>query len=110
MSDTSASTYTEDEDTPGASLDTPITRANVLMMQVDELDAMIANIRDRRLRRVEQLKIIAQVSTQRATIDARAKFDKAIARARLLLAKCEVVEQACVEAINKCRGVALDLE
>jgi len=110
MGETYTYTYTEDEETPGASQDTPILRANVLTMQVDELDAMIANIRERRLRRVEQLKIIAQTNTERATIDARAKFDKAIARARLLLAKAEVAEQAAVEAINKCRGVALDLE
>jgi predicted DNA-binding protein (UPF0251 family) len=106
----SGQAYVEDEDTPGASRDTPITRASVIGMQVDELDAMIANIRDRRLRRVAQLNQLSRANTERATIDARAKFERMLARARALMVKLEVSEQACVEAINKCRGAALDLE
>ena len=102
--------YTEDDDTPGASLDTPITRADLLMMQVDEIDAMLANIRDRRLRRVAQLSVINLANKERATIDDLTKFEKGITRARQMLAKAEVAEQACVEAINKCRSLALNLD
>lgn len=110
MSGATRPTYTEDNDTPGASNDTPISRATVLQMQIDELDAHLQSIRERRLLRAQQLATVVAISTARATIDQTEKLDKAVKRAKLAIAKAELAEQMASEAINKARAIALTLD
>ena len=48
--------------------DTPTERATINQLSVDELDAMLTGIRERRLHRVQQLEAIAKVKSDEAQL------------------------------------------
>ena len=50
--------------------DTPTHRASINQMSVDDLDAMLHELRERRLHRVQQLEALAKVKSDEAQLTA----------------------------------------
>jgi len=89
--------------------DTPMHRVTINMMEIDELDNMLAQLRARRLARVEQAAQLAQARRFAEDELEMAKFDRLMKRITAKLAKCEEDEAKLVDELNKLRIMAVAL-
>lgn len=83
--------------------DTPTERATINQLSVDQLDAMLAVIRERRLMRVQQLEAMAKVKSDDARLTAWLAFERAYKAAKKSLDKCAEQEAKTEALIHKCR-------
>ena len=83
--------------------DTPTERATINQLSVDQLDAMLAVIRERRLLRVQQLEAMAKVKSDDARLTAWLAFERAYKTAKKSLDKCAEHEAKVEALIHKCR-------
>lgn len=83
--------------------DTPTERATINQLSVDELDAMLAIIRERRLLRVQQLEAIAKVKSDDARLVSWMAFERAYKVAKRALDKCAEQEAKVEALVHKCR-------
>lgn len=83
--------------------DTPTERATINQLSVDQLDAMLAVIRERRLMRVKQLEEIAKVKSDDARLVSWMAFERAYKVAKRALDKCTEQEAKTEALIHKCR-------
>lgn len=90
-------------------LDTPISRATINQLSVEQLDALLDGIRERRLKRVKQLEEAAKVKADEAQLAVYLKFEKQHAKAMKLLGKLAEDEAKCEEAVNKVRALILEM-
>lgn len=88
--------------------DTPIHRATILQMEVDELDAMLASIRTRRMEHVKKLEALAQIKADDAILSVFIKLEKAIVRARRAFDKAKAADMAAEKALHAARLLALE--
>jgi len=88
--------------------DTPIDRAAINQMKTDELDDMLARLRDNRLERVRQLEAIAQVKADEAQLVVYMKFERAYKRAHNALVKLAEQEEKVEALIHKARVLAIE--
>jgi len=89
-------------------LDTPMHRATVLQMQVDQLDQVLATLRERRMVNVRKLEALAKVKADDSILVVFIKLEKAIERAGRALAKAQVAEAAAEVALHKARLLAIE--
>jgi hypothetical protein len=87
--------------------DTPTSRATINQLHVDELDAMLTVIRERRLARVQRLEAIAQVKADEVQLMTYLKFERAYKIARRTMARLEQEEAKAEKALHKCRLLAM---
>lgn len=86
--------------------DGPMGRVTIDMMELNDLDQLLASLRARRLARVDSLRTLAQ-ARQHATEEAElAKFEKLVSRVRKTLDKMEADEERVTMELNKLRIMA----
>lgn len=95
---------------PAAHHDTPITRATINRLAVEELDTLLDGIRERRLTRVKKLEAIAKVKSDEAQLTLYIKYEKAVANARRVLATMKENEDKAEVAVNKVRALVMEME
>lgn len=83
--------------------DTPTERATINQLSVDELDALLTGIRERRLLRVQQLEAVAKVKSDDARLISYMQFERAYNTAKRALAKLEEQEAKVDALIHKVR-------
>ena len=87
--------------------DTPTERATINQLSVDQLDEMLAVIRERRLMRVKQLEEIAKVKSDDARLVSWMAFERAYKTAKRALDKCAEQEAKTEALIHKARIKAM---
>jgi hypothetical protein len=87
--------------------DTPTQRATINQLSVDELDAMLAAIRERRLERVHKLEAIARVKSDDAQLTSWLSFEKSYKVAKRALDRLAEQEAKVEALIHKCRIKAM---
>jgi hypothetical protein len=87
--------------------DTPTQRAAITQLHVDELDAWLTRIRERRLSRVKQLEAAAKVRSDSVRLDAFLKLERAIVVAKRALQKLEEQDAKTEKLVHKCRLLAM---
>jgi hypothetical protein len=90
--------------------DTPTERAAINQLSVDELDAMLAAIRERRLARVQKLEAIAKVKADDARLTTWLQFEKAYGVAKRALDRLAEQEAKVDQLIHKVRLRAFELQ
>jgi hypothetical protein len=90
--------------------DTPTSRATINQLAVDELDAMLTVIRERRLERVQRLEAIARVKSDEAQLITYMKYERAYKVAKRILKRCEDEEVKAEKAIHKCRLLVMAMQ
>jgi hypothetical protein len=92
---------------PGEAHDTPTQRATINQLHVDELDAMLTELRARRLQRVKKLEEIAKIKSDEAQITSWLKFERAYKIAKRALDKLVEQEAKCEALMHKVRIAAM---
>lgn len=87
--------------------DTPTERATITQLTVDELDAWLVRIRERRLTKVQQLEAVAKVKADQVRLEAFIKLEKSITVAKRALARLEEQDQKVEKLVHKCRLLAM---
>lgn len=87
--------------------DTPTERATINQFSVDELDTLLAALRERRLERVRKLEAVAKVKSDDAQLVSFMKFERAYNIAKRYLAKCEAMEEKAQQLVHKVRVAAM---
>lgn len=93
-----------------ASLDTPIHRATVNQIAIEELDKFLDSLRERRLVRVKKLEAVAKVRAEDAHLAVYLKFEKQHALVKKVLAKLADDEAKAEQCVNKLRALAMEME
>jgi exonuclease VII small subunit len=92
---------------PGEAHDTPTERATINQLSVDELDAMLTALRERRLARVHKLEELAKIKSDEAQITSWLKFERAYKIAKRALDKLEEQDQKVEALMQKVRMAAM---
>ena len=87
--------------------DTPTQRATINQMSVDQLDAMLTAIRERRLERVHKLEAIAKVKSDDAQLTSWLSFERAYKIAKRALDRLAEQETKVDTLIHKARLKAM---
>lgn len=90
-----------------SSHDTPTQRATINQLSIDELDAMLAGIRERRLQRVKQLEEVAKVKADEVSLVSYMQFERAYAVAARHMKKLQEMEEKTEALIHKVRLKAM---
>jgi len=90
--------------------DTPTERAAINQLSVDELDAMLAAIRERRLARVQKLEAIAKVKADDSRLTTWLQFEKAYSVAKRAFDRLAEQEAKVDQLIHKVRLRAFELQ
>lgn len=96
-----------DDDDPVDKFDTPTQRATITQLDVDELDAWLIRIRERRLTKVRQLEAVAKVRSDSVRLESFLKLEKAITVAKRAMAKLEEQDAKVEKLVHKCRLLAM---
>lgn len=111
MSDDLGSVASDDDPPPNDvdvdRYDTPTARATINQLSVDELDAWLEQVRERRLERVKKLEAVARVKSDEVRIEAFLKYERQYKLARAALTKAEEYEKRADAAIHKLRVLAM---
>jgi len=87
--------------------DTPTQRATITQLQVDELDAWLTRIRERRLTYVRKLEAAAKVRADEVRLDAFLKLERALVKAQSGLRRLEAEDAKVEKLVHKCRLLAM---
>lgn len=87
--------------------DTPTHRASINQLSVDDLDAMLEQIRERRLSYVKKLETVAKLRADDVRLEAFLKFQRAYEAAKRSLAKLDEQDAKTEKLVHKCRLLAL---
>ncbi len=90
--------------------DTPVKRANISDIELDKLEAMIADLQQRRLARVKQLEAVAKVKADEHNLTTYLKFTRAVTRMQEKLKKLDDELSKAEESMNKIRAMHMLLE
>jgi hypothetical protein len=90
--------------------DTPTQRASINRLSVDDLDAWLIAIRERRLATVQKLEAAAKVRADEVRLVAFLKYEKQYQRAKNALAKLDEQIDKVEATVHKCRMLALAAE
>ena len=90
--------------------DSPTERASINQLSVDELDAMLTEIRARRLERVQRLETIAKVKADDARLVDWLAFEKTYKVAKRALDNLAAQEAKVEALIHKVRLRAFELQ
>jgi hypothetical protein len=90
--------------------DTPTNRVTINRLAVDELDAWLEQIRDRRLQTVKKLEAVARVKSDEVRLAAFIKYERALKAAQRALARLDEAEKKAEAAVHKCRLMAMAAE
>ena len=87
--------------------DTPTQRAAINQLSVDDLDAMLEQLRERRLLYVKKLEHVAKLRADDVRLEAFLKFQRAYGIAKRALAKLDEQDAKTERLVHKCRLLAL---
>lgn len=90
--------------------DTPIHRATINQMVIEELDALLDSIRVRRLAVVQKLEKVAKVKAEDGHLQTYLKFERTLITARKAIAKLGEDEAKAEVIVNKLRALAMEME
>lgn len=95
------------EVSPPETHDTPTHRATISQLTVDELDAWLDKIRERRLVAVKRLEAAAQVKADSVRLTAFLKLEAQVKAARRSLARLDEQIVKTEKVVHKCRLLAM---
>lgn len=87
--------------------DTPTQRATITQLTVDELDAWLDRLRERRLVVVKKLEQAAKVKSDSVRLEAFLKLEKAITVTRRALTKTDEQIDKTEKLVHRCRLLAM---
>lgn len=87
--------------------DTPTHRATITQLTVDELDAWLDRIRERRLVAVKKLEAAAKVKSDSVRLTAFLKLETSVRVAKNALARLDEQLEKAEKAVHKCRLLAM---
>lgn len=87
--------------------DTPTARATINQLSVDDLDALLETIRERRLTRVKKLEEVAKLKADDVRLEAFLRFQRAYDVAKRAIAKLDEQDAKVERLVHKCRLLAL---
>ena len=90
-------------------MDTPINRATINQLSIDELDQFLDALRERRLVRVKKLETVAKVRAEDAHLATYLKFEKQHAATKKLMAKLAEDEAKAEQYVNKLRALVMEM-
>ena len=96
--------------TPRSQDDTPIMRVTIDLMELNELDSQLSQLRTRRLERTQALRAALAIRKDNAMRLEMAKFERIVARVRRMLDKAEAEEVKLATELNKLRALAAAME
>lgn len=99
--------FDETNDVSVDSHDTPTQRVAINQLSVDELDAWLEQIRERRLERVKKLEAVAKIKADEVRLVSFLKFERAYGLAKRALKKLEEQDAKVEKIVHKCRLLAL---
>ena len=99
-----------DPDTVVDAYDTPTQRASINRLSVDDLDAWLTAIRERRLATVQKLEAAAKVRADEVRLVAFLKYEKQYQRAKSSLQRLDDLIDKVEAIVHKCRLLALAAE
>ena len=105
-----SSVETNDPDRLVDAYDTPTQRASINRLSVDDLDAWLTAIRERRLATVQKLEAAAHVKADQVRLVSFLKYEKQYVRARNALTKLDERIAIVETIVHKCRLLALAAE
>ena len=91
-----------------AEADTPIDRATMNQLSVDELDMMLTNLRERRLANVRKLEALAKVRADEVQLIVYLKFERALAKAQKAMQKLIEHEEKVEAVVHRVRLLAVE--
>lgn len=83
--------------------DTPTQRATIAQLSIDELDAMLTALRERRLQRVKKLEEIAKVKSDEAQLASFMRYERAYKIAKRALDDLATREAKVEKLVHKVR-------
>jgi hypothetical protein len=89
-------------------LDSPINRATINQLTVDQLDDMLLELRSRRMEKVKKLESIARVKADDEQLIPFLRFERAIKAARKEYDKLIQQEKKFDAALHKARVIAVE--
>ena len=90
--------------------DTPTERATINQLTVDELDAWLSRIRERRLAVVQKLEAAAKVSADKARLVTFLKYERQAAIAKRALTRLDESIERVEKIVHKVRLLAMATE
>jgi hypothetical protein len=90
--------------------DTPTERATICKLAVDDFEAMLASIRERRLVRVQKLEALTRVKADETRLENYMRYERLVKQTRKLFENCDAVEQRAEAALHKLRIVVMAIE
>ena len=87
--------------------DTPTQRAAINQLSVDELDAWLEQVRERRLERVKKMEAIAKVKADEVRIEMWLKYERQYKVARAAVVRADEYERKAEAAVHKLRVMAM---
>lgn len=90
--------------------DTPTNRATINQLSIDDIDKMLAQIRERRLVRVKKMEQLAQVKADEARLIDYMKFEKEYARVQKMMDKHVEGELKIEAALHKLRLLVMAMD
>jgi hypothetical protein len=97
---------------PGAdaSQRSPVHVPTILQLSVDEVEARLLAIRERRLKSVRKLEEAEQVARHKSITASKLKFEASISKARLQLDKIDTALDKLEQLVLKARAMQLELD
>jgi hypothetical protein len=93
-----------------SSYDTPTERATICKLTLDDLDAMLDTIRQRRLVRVQKLEALARVRSDETRLENYMRYERLVKLARSALKRAAEQETKAEAAIHKLRIIVMSIE
>ena len=90
--------------------DTPTERITINRLSVDELDAWLEQLRERRLQTVKKLEAAAKVRSDEVRLTAFIRYERALKAAQRALERLDEAEKKAEAAVHKCRLLAMAAE
>lgn len=91
------------------SQDTPVNRATIAQLEVDQLDEMLARLRKNRLMRVKYLESLANANADEVDLGGVIKYNKLIEQIKKKLAKMEELDLDITTKMNTLRVLQIQL-
>lgn len=90
--------------------DTPTQRATINQLNVDQLDAWLEQLRERRLTTVRKLEATARVKADKVRLESFLKYERAYKQGQAALKKIEEAIDRAERLVHKCRLLAMAAE
>ena len=92
-----------------AQADTPINRATINQLTIDEFDQHLMHIREKRMAGVRKIEVAAKAKASEVSLDIQVRFNKQEEKVKKKLETLIKAENAFSEEVNKLRILQMEL-